>query len=268
MGHALGCAEYHAPIAPMMKCIDTPGMGKDSIGWGCMVAVMSAMMADRGFTGINPIFDDSPDPEWIESLGHSWEMMNLYFKPYAACRWAQPGIDGALKIMAQHPVDLSDIAKIQVFTFKESAALNTTYPQNTEEAQYNIAFPIAAALLDREVGPRQVLPPRLFDTDIQQMMDKITIIAQDRFQKKFPQKAESEVQITTNGGHVFSSGIMSARWDLHTTLPTDRELEDKFSWLVSPVLGKTNADALKNLVMNFEREKNIAKLIHLCTEDS
>lgn len=54
---------------------------------------------------------------------------------------------------------------------------------------------------------------------------------------------------------MFSSGIMSARWDLHTTLPTDRELEDKFFWLVSPVLGKTNADALKNLIMNFEREK-------------
>lgn len=78
--HAMGCAEYHAPIAPMMKGIDTPSMGKDSIGWGCMVGVMSAIMARDGFTGITPLFDDTPDPDWVENLGHSWEILNLYFK--------------------------------------------------------------------------------------------------------------------------------------------------------------------------------------------
>jgi 2-methylcitrate dehydratase PrpD len=263
--HALGVAEYHAPIAPMMKCIEIPGMGKDSIGWWCMVAVMSALMADAGFTGINPIFDDSPETEWINSLGRSYEMMNLYFKPYSACRWAQPGVDGALKIMAENIIDIEDIKKIRVLTFKESAALNRDYPQNTEQAQYNIAFPIAAALIDKEVGPKQVLPPRLFDKEIQSLMDKITILAQARFQKEFPGKAESEVEITTADGHLFSSGVMSARWDTHTILPTDQELEDKFLWLVSPVLGKSNATDLKNLVMNFNREKNLNKLINLCT---
>ncbi len=264
--HALGAAEYHAPIAPMMKCIEVPGMGKDSIGWGCMVAVMSALMAKAGFTGINPIFDDSPETEWVNSLGHSYEMMNLYFKPYSCCRWAQPGVDGALKIMAENTLVVEDIKTIKVFTFKESAALSCDYPKNTEEAQYNIAFPIAAALLDKEVGPRQVLAPRLFDKDIQKVMDKITILAQERFQKEFPAKAESEVEITTDTGYIFSSGVMSARWDLHTTLPTDPELEDKFLWLVSPVLGKSKATVLKNLVANFDQEKNLDKLIGLCTD--
>jgi len=263
--NALGAAEYHAPIAPMMKCIGFPGMGKDSIGWGCMVAVMSAFMANAGFTGINPIFDDSPKTEWINSLGHSYEMMNLYFKPHACCRWAQPGVDGALKIMSENTIDIDNIETIKVSTFKESAALSCGYPKNTEEAQYNITFPIAAVLLDKEVGPRQVLAPRLFDKDIQKIMDKITIVAQEKFQKEFPVKAESEVKITTLTGQLFSSGVMSARWDIHSTLPTDQELEDKFLWLVSPVLGKSNATALKNLVMNFNQEKNLDKLINLCT---
>ena len=97
-------------------------------------------------------------------------------------------------------------------------------------------------------------------------MDKITILAQERFQNEFPKKAESEVEITTAAGHIFSSGVMSARWDLNTTLPTDQELEDKFLWLVSPVLGKSNATALKKMVMHFDREKNLDKLIGLCTD--
>ncbi|MBU0464646.1 MAG: MmgE/PrpD family protein [Proteobacteria bacterium] len=262
--HALGAAEYHAPIAPMMKCIEIPGMGKDSIGWGCMVAMMSVIMADKGFTGINPIFDDSPEEEWINSLGRSYEIMNLYFKPYSACRWAQPGVDGALKIMAEHRLDYEDIEQIKVFTFEESAALNKGYPKNTEEAQYNIAFPIAAALLDGEVGPGQVLAPRLFEKDIHRMMDKIRIIAQDRFQKEFPAKAESEVEITTITGNIFSSGVMSARWDPNSTFPTDLELTNKFLWLVSPVLGKTKAESLVNLILDFDREENLDKMINLC----
>ncbi|MBW2249040.1 MAG: MmgE/PrpD family protein [Deltaproteobacteria bacterium] len=262
--HALGAAEYHAPIAPMMKCIEIPGMGKDSIGWGCMVAIMSVLMAERGFTGIDPIFNDSPKEEWIQSLGRSYQIMNLYFKPYSACRWAQPGVDGALKIMLENSLDHEDIKQIKVFTFKESAELSTDYPQNTEEAQYNIAFPIAAALMDGEVGPDQVLAPRLFEEDIHRMMDKISIIAQDRFQKEFPAKAESEVEITTTAGSVFSSGVMSARWDPHSTFPKDLELENKFLWLVSPVLGKTKAESLVKLIWNFDREEKLDSLIDLC----
>jgi len=262
--HALGAAEYHAPIAPMMKCIEQPGMGKDSVGWGCMVAMMSAMMADKGFTGIDPIFNDSPDEKWVHSLGRSYEIMNLYFKPNCACRWAQPGVDGTLKIMAENRFGPEDIKQIKVFTFKESAALSTKYPQNTEEAQYNISFPIAAALLDGEVGPDQVLPPRLLDNDIQQVMDKIKIIAKDRFQKEFPAKAESEVEIVATNGIIFSSGVMSARWDTHSTLPTDQELENKFLWLVSPVLGKNRAASLISLIQDFDQEKTLDKLFDLC----
>ena len=264
--HAMGTAEYHAPIAPMMKCIAIPGMGKDSIGWGCMTAMMSVIMADKGFTGINPIFNDSPEKGWVKSLGQSYEIMNLYFKPYCACRWAQPAVDGALKIMTDNTLVPDNIKQIRVFTFKESAALSSGYPLNTEEAQYNIAFPIAAALLDGEVGPAQVLPPRLFEKDIHQMMDKIQIIAQNRFQKEFPDKAESEVEITTTKEIVFSSGIISARWDVHSTLPTNQELENKFLWLATPVLDKTKAKALVNLIWNFDKEDKLDTLVNLCTK--
>ncbi|MBW1713369.1 MAG: MmgE/PrpD family protein, partial [Deltaproteobacteria bacterium] len=94
---ALGAAEYHAPIGLMMKGIRTPSMVKDSIGWSGLVALASVLMASQGFTGIEPLFSQSPNRNWIEGLGSRYEILNLYFKPYAACRWAQPAIAGALK---------------------------------------------------------------------------------------------------------------------------------------------------------------------------
>ena len=262
--NALGAAEYHAPIAPMMKCIAVPGMGKDSIGWGCMVAVMSVLMAQKGFTGIHPMFDDSPEVKWIEDLGEKWEIQNLYFKPYSACRWAQPGVDGVLQLMEEYSLFLHDIEQVTVYTFQESAALSCDPPQNTEEAQYNIAFPIAAALLDGEVGPAQILPPRLFDTDIRQMMKKVRIIAQERFQIRFPEKAESEVVISTRDGRTLHSGVMSASWDPHSFLPTDQELIDKFLWLSVPVMGKSAADALVDTIWKMDDIQDLNRLFMLC----
>lgn len=262
--HALGAAEYHAPIAPMMKCIDVPGMGKDSIGWGCMVAVLSVLMAQKGFTGINPLFDDTPEPDWVASLGHNWEILNLYFKPYSACRWAHPGVDGALKLVEEQDLPPGDIKTIKIYTFEESAALSTAYPENTEQAQYNIAFPIAAALLDGEVGPAQNLPPRLLDRDIRNMMDRISIVAQARFQKNFPTRAESEVEIETTGGQVYNSGVMKARWDADVP-PSDRELADKFSWLTLPVLGAQKSGKLAETIMDLDKASTLNPFFDLCT---
>ncbi len=62
---ALGTAEYHAPIAPMMKGIDVPSMGKDSLGWGNMTGLASVFMAQRGFTGVEPLFSEAPEEECL-----------------------------------------------------------------------------------------------------------------------------------------------------------------------------------------------------------
>jgi 2-methylcitrate dehydratase PrpD len=262
--HALGTAEYHAPIAPMMKGIETPSMGKDSIGWGCFVAMMSVLMAREGFTGIQPIFEDTPDPLWIENLGDQYEIMNLYFKPYAACRWAQPAVEGALKIAKQAGLFVNDIEKIRIFTFAEADALSRKYPENTEDAQYSMSFPIAAALIDGEVGPDQVLPPRLFDKDIKCMMDKIDVVVEDRFQSEFPDKALAEVAITTKDGKILSSGIVSARWDSGSDTPTDEELEEKFFWLAQPVLGEKKIKKLVKMIWEFENLTDLKKFTRYC----
>jgi 2-methylcitrate dehydratase PrpD len=131
--------------------------------WDAMVAMLSVLVAVEGFRGIEPLFADTPDREWIEDLGHNWQIMHLYFKPYAACRWAQPAIAAALALKTRHTVDPDAICEIRVRTFAAACALSTAAPGDTEQAQYNMAFPIAAALLHGMVGPSQVLPPAIFD---------------------------------------------------------------------------------------------------------
>ena len=262
--HVMGTAEYHAPIAPMMKGIYTPSMGKDSIGWGCMVAMSSALMGKKGFTGIQPIFDDTPEPSWINNLAETYEILNLYFKPYSVCRWAQPAIEGALKIIRDNDLSTEQIVRIKVRTFSEAAALDQSYPQTTEDAQYNISFPLAVALLDGEVGPQQVLPPRLFDRDVHSIMDKIEVVAESTFQEVFPAKALAEVYVETRDGKTFRSGTISARWEPYSGLPSDNELVEKFYWLAEPIVGIKKAKEIEFMIWEFENSGDVQGLIKSC----
>lgn len=262
--HALGVAEYHAPIAPMMKGIKTPSMGKDSIGWGSFVAMMSALMAREGFTGIQPIFEDTPNSFLIEGLGEQYKMMDLYFKPYAGCRWAQPAVEGALRVTKQAGLNLNDIEKIQIFTFAEAADLSRIYPESTEDAQYSMSFPVSVALIDGEVGPDQVSPPRIFDEDIRNMMGRIEVLVEDRFQKEFPERALAEVSVITKDGKILNSGIVSARWEPGSDAPTDEELEKKFFWLVQPVLGEAKAKKLVKMIWEFENLTDLKEFMRYC----
>jgi len=262
--HAMGTAEYHAPIAPMMKGIETPSMGKDSIGWGAMVAMLSVLMAQDGFTGVEPLFSDAPNPEWIENLGQDFQIFNLYFKPYAACRWAQPAVDGALKIKVEQRLEPPNIKAIHIRSFDAACALSTRPPANTEEAQYNIAYPVAAALIDGEVGPRQVLPPRIFDEDLLDLLSKISTEVGQEYENAFPAKTYAEVAVETIRGETFTSGRMEPRWEPPDTLPTDEDLEAKFRGLASPILGESRCDELMRLIWNFEKQHRAGVLIHMC----
>ena len=262
--HAMGAAEYHAPIAPMMKGIDTPAMGKDSIGWGCMVAVLSAFMAREGFTGIQPLFDDSPDSSLVLNLGQRWEILNLYFKPYAACRWGQPAVAGALKIVRENNLKPDQIQRIRVRTFEAATRLPHGHPRNTEEAQYSLAFPVAAALLDGEVGPCQVLPPRLHDADLLAMLDRVSAEVAPEFEAEFPTKAPAEVVVETTTGETYRSGRIEALWEPPDTLPSDADLEAKFLWLTNPILGNVKANDLIEKIWKAEKWASIDPLMDGC----
>jgi 2-methylcitrate dehydratase PrpD len=262
--HAMGAAEYHAPIAPMMKGIDTPSMGKDSIGWGNMVAVMSALMARDGFTGIRPLFDDAPNPSIVQNLGKKWEILNLYFKPYAACRWGQPAVAGTLDIVRENGLIPDRIRRIRVRTFEAATRLPNGHPKNTEEAQYNLAFPVAAALLDGEVGPDQVLPPRLHDPELLALLDKVSTEVAPEFEAEFPAKASAEVVVETTDGQSFRSGRIEAQWEPPDTLPGDQDLEEKFCWLAGPVIGRERTKHLAQSIRSAERWESIAPIIAGC----
>jgi 2-methylcitrate dehydratase PrpD len=259
--HALGIAEYNSTYSPMMRCIDEPSMLKDGIGWGSLTGVSAAYLAKEGFTGIPSLFSYDLAKPYIQELGHHYRIKELYYKPYACCRWAQPAVDCVKEILTKYLISYEQIERIKIHTFTESSKLSKNYPKNTEEAQYNLYFPIASYILFGEVGPKQVLK-ELDNHNIHLLMDKMETVIEKKFDEAFPQKTKSQVEIYTNDGKCFRSSILQAKGDYDYPLTKD-EKKNKFLWLTEPLLGTSVSLELYEMINKIQELKSIKELITL-----
>jgi 2-methylcitrate dehydratase PrpD len=123
---------------------------------------------------------------------------------------------------------------------------------------------VAAALLDGEVGPDQVLPPRLHAPELLSLMDRVVTEVAPEFEVEFPAKAPAEVIITITTGESFGSGRIEALWEPPDTLPSDQDLMEKFRWLAGPVIGKGQADYLSEEIWRADRWPSLDAIFNGC----
>ena len=246
--HALGTAEYHGPRSPMMRCIDHPTMLKDGSGWGAMAGISAAYLAKDAFTGAPALTMETEEvKEYWGDLGKDWLITGQYFKPHAVCRWAQPAIEGALMLQQTHRLAPDNIDRIEVHTFHEAVRLSSRHPQSTEQAQYSLPFPLAAALVHGHLGAPELGEPALTDSKILHLSDRIALIEDDQFSLRFPAQRFARVFLETKDGKRYDSGEVEARWDADNP-PSDEELKDKFRRLVQEVLPYDRAAELETMI--------------------
>jgi 2-methylcitrate dehydratase PrpD len=243
----------------MMRCIDHPTMLKDGSGWGSMCGVVAGVLAAQGFTGAPALTFENDAPEW-KSLGDIWLMRELYFKPYACCRWSQPAVQAARDLTQSHNLPADAISLIEVHSFAAAIRLATSRPQNTEEAQYSLPYPVAATIIDGKLDPEQVTPPRIFDEDVLSLADRITMHIDESLENRFPEEALAKVVIHTKDGRTLQSEVCRAPGDPANPL-SDEELADKFYRLVRPVLGREQAAALYAACHDMPPVREFVKLL-------
>jgi 2-methylcitrate dehydratase PrpD len=261
--HALGIAEYHAPNAPMIRDVDDPGMVKHAIGWAAMSGIIAAELAARGFTGTSTLFAFNEYQEWVGGIGEDYLMVDgVAWKAegYACCGWAHAAVEGSRRLAEEHAIRPEDIARIHVEVFEEATHLGTKLPTTTEEAQFNMAWPIAAILIDGEVGPAQTLEGRLDDPEICQLASKVEMEVSEElnelcrlFEKGDPKgRFASKVTIALEDGRELRSGLVDGGLRFPQTGWDESTMESKFRWLAAYVIEDTLADDLLEMLWNFE----------------
>ncbi len=263
---AVGIAEYHGPRSQMMRCIDHPTMLKDGSGWGAMAGVSAAYLAADGFTGAPAITmeDDSLADIWSD-LGSNWYVAQQYIKLYPVCRWAQPAVEAVLALKQLHGFGASNVAAISIDTFHEARRL-AVIPDTTEQAQYSLPFPVAAALVRGALGVDEVAGTGLQDVEIRRISQMIEITESDAHNEAFPARRFASAKVRLHDGREFDSGPVEAKGDPEDRL-SDEVVWQKFLSLTLPVLGDERAGALRESVIGLVNADSTKGLFDLVADN-
>lgn len=249
MRQAMGIAEYHGPRSQMMREIANPTMLHDGSGWGAMVGLSAAVLAEQGFTGAPAITIEAEDvtQHW-DDLGRFWQMEHQYVKPYPICRWAHAAIDGTRAIMLEHGLSHSDIKHVQVNSFHQAACLFREVPDNTSKAQYSLPFAVATQIVHGRIGVEQISGAGLSDPQVIDVMARISVAETEQHSSRFPIGRWADVQITTTDGRTLDSGDTHARGGPEAPMTRD-EVIAKFMEFATPSLGGGRAAAIRDAAL-------------------
>jgi 2-methylcitrate dehydratase PrpD len=248
LAHALGIAEYFGPRGQILRVCSSPSMLKDGSGWGAHAGVSAALLARAGFTGAPALTVEENAPLW-KDLGSRWRILEQYFKPHPVCRWTQPAIEAVLSLKSEHRIAEEDVVAIRIESFKEAVDLGSQCPapRTSDEAQYSIAYPIAAALVHGQFGAAQLEDSALKDPRVARLMKTTSLEEKREFSAKFPAERWARVRLELRNGRMLVSEPARARGNPENPL-SDAEMRAKYRSLAEPVLGTKRSARIEALV--------------------
>jgi 2-methylcitrate dehydratase PrpD len=266
---AIGLAAMQS--AGIQSYLDDPCMAKPfSPGKSALNGTMAAVMVSRGFTGpkkalegregfFNAYCDDIRVSDLLDGLGQKFAIMEVGFKPHAACRYAHGPIDLAQQFFHEDNVRLQDVDSIRVNMCELSIRqASKPKPPNLNAAMGSTQFSVALAL---EIG-RNGLREYWDGFNNQKIHDasstQTTLICEPAYGVTGRQAA---VELTLKNGKVLRREQPEPKGEPANPL-TEQELSDKFTGLVKMVKGAQNlGPALSEKLMNLENQASVSEII-------
>ncbi len=247
MNNVLSVAEFNAPLVPGIRSVEYPSMNKDGVPFGVMIGCLAVMETMCGFTGNKNLLEAEEYAHYLDDLGEKYHVLDLYFKPYPCCRWAHPAIEACTATMKKHGIYYEDVKRVVIKTFHRATLLSKIEPKSTDEAQYNIAYPVAASVVYGDFGINQVRDENLGDEKILAMMKRLSFEVDEELDALFPKKRICRAEIYTKDGNTIISDNYEPRGEAHENIGIDW-LSEKFRRIAGPFLKDGAAEEIIGLV--------------------
>jgi len=163
-----------------------------------------------------------------------------YLKQYCALIHGQVIIDATLALRDEHRITGADVATVTLEVFQGAFDIagggqfgNKDHPSIKEQADYNLKYLTAVALLDGQVGPRQLETERVRHNDVQDLLARVHVEATADLTEAYPERTAARVRITLNDGRELHREQSDFEGSLTRPMSWDRVV-DKFHWLGEP----------------------------------
>ncbi len=277
MTNALGNAGYLAPISMAEQLMGGFTIKIVQAGQAASAGIMAAGLAGCGLTGAPWVFEGSAlkggftqitsrvDPKsdkLSDGLGEHYSIMDIYFKPYTACRHTHGAIQATLELASEQKIPPNEVANIYVYTYGIAAlAVGKPFAEKDSfvNAQFSIPYVVAAALADGQLGPGQLTEKRLSDPDLIAFARKISVSNDDLLNGLYPDKTPSRVEIALKDGRKLIRQIDIPKGDPRDPM-TEADIIQKVKTYGAGRDAGTISDAIE-MILNLEALDHVAPLI-------
>jgi 2-methylcitrate dehydratase PrpD len=269
IANTLGLVSGTAPVPlPRKKRVFGEGrsMLKSAYGWAVDAAIVASEMTIAGFKGPSQALDDNlgfwrlkQDVAFTDGLGESWEIINVEFKPYMACRFLHPVLEGVETILQRKPISIEQVRKVDIQSFsllgdEHHYILN---PVSATDAQFSVPYTVAAMLRFGQLIPEAYADSSLKDRDILDLARRVNVTSESGFETAYPERLGARVQLELNDGTRDEVSIEHPKGSKDHPLQDD-ELQKKLFMMASPLLGEEKTDQLATTIERMEELKNIS----------
>ena len=257
--------------------------------WATRMGVESALLAKRGYTGPEHIFDGkeglyavfghvqykgAPAKFSTEILldtlprtaSDHYRILDCGMKSFPIEALSHAPLTAMMKCAKENGIKPDQVKEIKVEVIARAADIlgdpHKYRPNSKETADHSLPYCMAAGLVDGMVTPLQFKEDRVLDKSLIPVMDKVKVVANNEFEALFPKFQPSRVTITTNEGKSYAVRVDVPKGDPRDPM-TEEEIAVKFHALGDSVIGKPRCDALAKAIMGMDSITNIRDFLPL-----
>jgi 2-methylcitrate dehydratase len=211
-------------------------------------ATHAAFLARRGITGPLEVFEGNKG--FKEAISGpftlDWQHENLeivertILKQFNSEIHSQTCLECALELRGGTIFRVEDIARIELDVFDVAFNIigggeegDKLRVKTKEQADHSLPYLLSAALLDGEIGPAQYVPERIVRSDVQTLMRKIQVRADEEFSRAFPDEMPVRISIVLQDGRTLVREKLDYEGFHTRPMPWNRVV-DKFERLAAP----------------------------------
>lgn len=252
------------------RSFGTMGKGQNA-GNAAQNGVFAALLAERGFTGPEDIFDGDrgsiftvfgpkvePDAV-LEGLGEEFEMSFVTRKPFACAGWRNPIVEAAILLSTENDLRATDVSAITVRAATHLDHLpNYPVPQIGLQAKFSAQYAAVIGLVDRAGDVYQFSDERVADGALADLCRKTELIFDPELGPY-----QIRVRIETTHGRTFSHFVPDQKGEYTNPLTWD-ELLAKFTSNAESALPRPAVERLVGVLSDLESLEDVGELTRLC----
>jgi 2-methylcitrate dehydratase PrpD len=230
---------------------------------------VAALLAQRGFTGTDGIFEGERGLVGVMATGHDineattdlgtrWELRQNGLKPYA-CGQANHGLLDAVLALRKKPGVSPDTIKHMHGKVREfaPALVRRRHPRSGLESKFCYYHSMAAAMIDGQALAAQFTDVRATDPSVEALRNRIDFSEDPSLSRR-----AAVVTLELNDGTVYTEKVEHPTGTPGNPM-SDAMVQEKFTGLATAALGAEKANRAQRVVWEIDKMADIRELLPL-----